>query len=514
MLREPEIARFDAFDQEIFAVLVPPEHYLRRAAGTIDFEAFRPTLAAPYCPNLGCPAEDPVRMLKLTFLQYHDNLSDRQVIERARTDLAYRWFLGLGRHGALPDPSSLSYFRGRLGVAGHRTIFDRMVAQARAAGLVKDRLRLKDATHVIADVAIPSTLALVAQMRDRLLEAAAPFDAVRVEGEHARAEMLHAELAQRSDEARLAARVTHLREILAWVDLLERAADADEPCGQKLDAARRLAHKILADQDDPAAGDRTRSVADPDARRSKHHEWFDGYLVDVMMDADSEIITAVNVLPGNGDEAADAVELVRHEETAQANDIAQLSIDGAGFNGKVLRELEDPAGLAVDVITPPKSEPPSALFTPADFREDPQRRVLTCPAEHTSRYRQRDEAKHTTLYRFARATCEACPLAARCIKQAPTGPFGRTVRKTDYEAEYQRARAKATTPEYAAVRTEHPKIERKLSELVRRHGARRARYRGRLKVLCQQLMTATVTNLKRMVQLLSAPSVAPAGSCR
>ena len=56
------------------------------------------------------------------------------------------------------------------------------------------------------------------------------------------------------------------------------------------------------------------------------------------------------------------------------------------------------------------------------------------------------------------------------------------------------------------MRAEHPKIERKLSELVRRHGARRARYRGLVKVLCQELMSALVTNVKRMVKLVSVPS--------
>ena len=55
---------------------------------------------------------------------------------------------------------------------------------------------------------------------------------------------------------------------------------------------------------------------------------------------------------------------------------------------------------------------------------------------------------------------------------------GRTVIKNEYEEQYQRMRAKARTSEYAAVHSEHPKIERKLSELVRRHGARRTRYRG------------------------------------
>lgn len=106
-------------------------------------------------------------------------------------------------------------------------------------------------------------------------------------------------------------------------------------------------------------------------------------------------------------------------------------------------------------------------------------------------------------YRFAESQCVECPCRDRCI--AKTARSGRTVIKNQYEPQYRQMRAKAETDEYAAVRGEHPKIERKLSELVRRHGARRTRYRGLAKVLCGHLMTATVVNIKRIVNMLHAP---------
>ena len=83
----------------------------------------------------------------------------------------------------------------------------------------------------------------------------------------------------------------------------------------------------------------------------------------------------------------------------------------------------------------------------------------------------------------------------------PPKKTGRTVRKSDYEKEYQSTREKAKTPEYKAIKKEHPKIERKLSELVNCHGARRARYWGLAKVLCQQLWIAFTVNVKRIIKL-------------
>jgi IS5 family transposase len=498
------------FDRQLFSALVPRDHDLRRALELIPWDDFQTTLAMYYCPDEGRPAAPPVLMLKLEYLRYQFGLSDRQVMKRAETDAAFRCFLQINCREPLPDPSLLSHFRGRLGEAGFRQVFNRVVALAREQGLVKDRLRLKDATHVIANIAVPSTLVLLAQARNKLLAAAEPFDPPRVAGERVNVGLIQERTAGQTDEQRLVARVTHLREIVLWVDALSPPEDAaSNRRWQQLVEQRELAHKILADREHPKAGDRTVSTVDPDARCGKHGDWYDGYLLDVLVDADSEIITQIQVLPANGDEAADAAKLVRQEEVCQGNQIEQLSMDGIGFNGRVLRQLEDPEGLALDVYVPPHPETASEVFGPENFVEDSQRRVVTCPAGQTSRYREREERHHATIYRFHWRTCQSCPLQTQCMKDPPK-KWGRSVRKNDYEAEYQRARAKAQTPQYAAVRSEHAKVERKLGELMNRHGGRHARYRGRCKVQVQELMACTAMNIKRMICSLLAPAATSA----
>lgn len=501
--------RLSEFDEQVFRMLVPRDHYLRRALECIPWDDFYDVLAPYYTPDEGRPAESPVLMLKVEYLRYQYNLSDRQVVERAETDLAFRYFLQIGAKRHLPDPSLLPKFRGRLGRDGFRSIFRQLIQTGREYGLVKDRLRVKDASHVIADIAVPTTLSLVAQIRDKLLTAAEPFDPLRVEGERVSIEQLRDRTTGQNNEQRLVARVTHLREILAWVDELSPPEPAEQNrAWQALVEQRQLAHQILADQEDPKKGDRTLSIVDPDARRGKHGQWYDGYVVDILADADSELITEINVLPAGGDEAVDAVQLVRQEEEAQGNDIEALSMDGAGFNGPMLRELEDPDGLAVNTFAPPKKSPSRATFTPDDFVEDAERCRVTCPAGETSRYRQRDFSGRAWMHRFAQATCLGCPLLSRCLPRPPGGRYGRTVCKNDYEVEYRRARAKAKTAEYEAVRKEHPKIERKLGEMLNRHGGRRAHYRGFDKVLIQELMAGLATNVKRIVRLLCAPTTA------
>jgi IS5 family transposase len=507
MLCDPAPPRLSKFDQLVYRVVVPPDHYLRNALQVVPWDDFHDLLAPFYSPDMGRPAEPPVLMLKLEYLRYHHNLSDAGVITRTETDLAFRYFLQIPIRWRLPDPSSLCIFRGRLGTKGFRKVFDQVVGVAREHGIVKDRLRIKDATHVIGNMAVPTALALVAQIRDKLLAAAEPFVPLLVEGEQVNLEMLREATQSHKPAERLASRLAQLREMLVWADDVTPPDDAEtNRAWQTFLTQRDLAHKILDDQEHPEAGDRTLSTTEPDARRAKHGEWFDGYLTDILIDPDSEIITQINVLPGNGEEAADAPDLIRQEEAAHGNDVAALSIDGVGFNGQVLRELEDPEGLNVDTYVPPAKEPETELFTPKDFEEDAEQGVVTCPAGQTSKCRQRDNKKHSTLYRFDAEVCRACVSKAHCLKGTPGKTFGRTVRKTDYQVEYQRARDKATTAEYAAVRREHLKVERKLGEVMNRHGGRRARYRGRWKVLIQELMACTATNVKRLVRLVCAPN--------
>ena len=209
MLRKEYHWELTDTDRLVFGKLVPSDHYLRKVKELIDFEAFREHLRDAYSDR-GRPAEDPVLMLKLEFLEFYYDLSDREVIAEARVNVAFRYFLDIPLDKPLPVPSLLSQFRARLGEERHQRIFDEVVRQAREQGLVRDRLRLKDATHVIADVAIPSTIVLVAQVRQRLLAALKPYAPERVAKEEGEAATIREATASLKDKERLVQRVAHL----------------------------------------------------------------------------------------------------------------------------------------------------------------------------------------------------------------------------------------------------------------------------------------------------------------
>jgi IS5 family transposase len=461
---------------------------------------------------------DPVLLLKLEFLEYQYDLSDAEVLKQSQVNMAFRLFLDLGLESELPDPSSLSYFRARLGAQAHAEIFQGLLTQARQHGLVKDRVRLKDSTHVLANIAVPTTLMLVAQARDQLLEAARSYAPQRVAEEEAEVQRLRTATSDLPDTERLALRVAHLGRLVAWVEPLlptvESAAVVGDLRVQPLREALALAHKVLHDRDDPKAPDKVVSVHDPEARKGWHHQWFAGYLLDVTMDADSELITAINVLPAGADEGADATRLIQQEEQAQGNDIETLSIDGAGYRGELLNQWTDPHGLNLEVIVPPSEVAPTAGFLPEAFTLDPTQTELTCPAGQTTSSRSRNEKDTGWKYRFSASQCGGCPLREKCLAKPETTKGGRTVIKNDHEAAYRAAQEKAQTVRYREIRRQHGRIERKLAELVRWHGARRARYRGTAKVLIQGVLTCFAVNIKRMMKLIKAPARPTVGTVR
>ena len=516
MLKSAYDIELTPFDLLVFETFVPADHYLRQLKAAIDFTTLRALVADCYSPNHGRGAIDPVCLLKLSLLQFHYDLSDEGVIRQAQVNVAFRFFLDWSAQTPLLEPSLLSPFRTRLSADRFAKVFNEILRQARAAGLVKDRLRLKDATHLIANIAVPSTIRLVAQTREQLLAAAEAFAPTEVAGHRQAALEIRQATADLKDEARLLARVTQLRTLIewgaSWQERLEQgAAPVPAAIRQAFVAALVIARKVLGDRE-PNAQDKLVSLTDTEARRGWHGDYYDGYLLDVSLDADSGLICALDVLPANADEAADAKNLIESEEAAHGNNIESLSIDSIGYNGPALKALSDEAnGPQLAVFVPPKPDWSATpdLYQPADFSLNQEGDELTCPNGKTTRTRYRDDKDHGWVFHFRASLCSHCPLRAQCVKA--NNQTGRKVTKNDFQAQYQAAKQRATTDEFKQIRKAHPAIERKLNELVRWHDGRRVRYRGRLRVRAQYLLLAVVVNCKRIVRLLApALTVQPA----
>jgi len=151
------------YSGDVYHALIPEDHFLRQVDKAIDFSFANEECRSLYCPDNGRPTTNyPEKMLRAEFLQYHYNLSDREMQERATYDLTFRWFLGLGSMDEPFEFTALCEFRKRLGPEMHKRLFDRVLDRLKEVGLVTEKeTQSTDATDVAAKVARLGTAGLV-----------------------------------------------------------------------------------------------------------------------------------------------------------------------------------------------------------------------------------------------------------------------------------------------------------------------------------------------------------------
>ena len=109
-------------------------------------------------------------MFRSSIVQYLNDYSDREMEHAARYDIVVKWFIGLSIEDWSYDHSALGDFRDRLGEKRWKRLFFLILNQIEEAGFAKGT-QYVDATHVIANIAIPGTIGLIRQgIRDVMHE--------------------------------------------------------------------------------------------------------------------------------------------------------------------------------------------------------------------------------------------------------------------------------------------------------------------------------------------------------
>jgi len=143
--------------------LIPEDSFYRKfreiVAPLIDDSMFE----LMYCMDNGRPPISPSLLAMACILQFYRNLSDREMERACMYDIEVKFALGLRLDERPFDHSSLGDFRKRLLENGkEKEIFDKILGELVSKGLVKkDEIQRIDATHVIADIAIPNVVTLI-----------------------------------------------------------------------------------------------------------------------------------------------------------------------------------------------------------------------------------------------------------------------------------------------------------------------------------------------------------------
>lgn len=145
--------------RDVYRGCIDEQHFLAQLAHTFDWHEF----AAPLHDlgendHGGRPRYPAVLMLKMLFVAFLFNHSDRDTEFAATNNLLVKYFLGLPINEKAPDHSSLCRFREAVllkkGAAFFNDLFRSLIRSAKERGIVAGVVHALDATHTFANVAV------------------------------------------------------------------------------------------------------------------------------------------------------------------------------------------------------------------------------------------------------------------------------------------------------------------------------------------------------------------------
>lgn len=127
--------------------IVEKKHPLRKIKKLISFKSM--VYRINDCvSDFGRPGYGLEIALKSLFLQFYYDLSDRQLEERIRYDIAIRWFLDLEISSPTPDHSYFGRMRKQIGTRRIGKIFKIINDKARAVGVISGVFSFADASKI------------------------------------------------------------------------------------------------------------------------------------------------------------------------------------------------------------------------------------------------------------------------------------------------------------------------------------------------------------------------------
>jgi hypothetical protein len=492
-------------------------------------------------------------------LQRLEGLSDREAVERFGFDLRWKYAAG-GLDYDYPGfvHTVLVDMRARLRRSEQpNRIFERSLEVAKEAGLV-GRKRVLDSTPLYDAVATQDTVTLIRSALRGLLRVAEQKLTDEVRQVLRRDDDYVGAGKPTCDWDDAVARETLLDALVRDAHAALLVLDGRGLTPEVKAAAALLATVVGQDIEQTETGlfriarrvapDRVISTVDAEARHGHKTEArsFDGYKGHIAIDPDSEIVTATEVTPANaGDasavgallaealpalgEGANSVPVAEHSESSaqtkaadpssepgpatEAAGSGSVSSDSASASGaspvgqppievfgdtaygtgETLARLQ---GQAIPNLKVQRPVAPNGIFSKDRFQVDLVNCTVTCPAGQRATIRPRKDGGGIVSFG---SKCAACPLRSQCT----TAAEGRNINIHPHESllgpERERQKSEVWKRQYRATR---PKVERKLAHLMRRrHGGRRARVRGRLRVSQDFSLLAAATNLARLAVL-------------
>lgn len=498
-VQKPKQTTF-VYGPDVYDKLILKNHLLYKINENVDFSFINETCEKLYCSNKGRPVTNtPEMMLRSAVVQYLYDYSDRQMEYESQVNIMVKWFIGLNLEENAYDHSALGYFRDKLGNDKWNEVFYQILKQIQNAGFSKGDTQYIDATHVVANVAIPGTIGILRQGITEVLKSLKKAD-----------HRLYKELggkkqAQRKEKVHdmdLNEKEGRLIEIVNETKLvIQKTENLDESVKEKVEILKRIVGENIQEDEENIRRrkgqikDRIVNPVDPDARHGAKSDKkkFVGYKVNSTMSEDG-FITNINATRGNRYDGDSLLPLI-DKGLSNGQMIGKVVADGAyGSAANRFGMLKKDAVLIAPVS---KDANTSGDYYPqSKFIIDES--GVTCPAGHRTMISYHDKKKDTHLYHFKKSDCCECSLRTKCTKMDH-----RTITVSRHYPILEEAKRYSKSQDFKDDMKMRAHIEPKQGEMKRFHGLKRAKFWGREKINIQAMLTGIAVNLKRFIKMSS-----------
>jgi len=484
------------YGPEIYEKLVPKDHILYKINELVDFSFINEECRDLYSENMGRPVTNtPEMMFRSAIVQSLNNYSDREMESAARFHIVIKWFLGLNFDDSSYDHSALGRFRDLMGEERWKNIFFNLLRQIENAGYIKGKDYV-DATHVIANIAIPGTIDLLRQGIKDAMKAIQEIDPDLYEelgGEKTvNDDKKVYKLSPEEKESKLVELVIKAKEIN------QKSESIEGKVGEKTKQLKRILNENIEENENKIvkkrekSKDRLVSVVDKDARHGakSDEKKFTGYKVNSVMSEDG-FIKNINATPGNSYDGDVLIPLIDEmvDQGFSTNEVVGDTAYGEVDNRKKLLLK------GISVTAPFKKESnKNGLFPQSKFSIE--KNAVVCPAGCRTMIWNHNKKTEKITFFFKKKDCRNCKLKQKC-----TVKENRTITISEHYELLKKAKEYNRTDDFKEDMKQRAHIEPKQGEMKRYHGMQRAKYWGLPKMNIQAIISAIVVNVKRFVTL-------------
>lgn len=480
--------KFDfSYSDDIYERIVPKDNFWRVLKCSSDFSEAIKSISACYSSTMGRTAINPEILLRLLIVKEYYEWSDNDTIEECRVNIALRYYVGVPLDAEMPDKATLGHFRRNRAnqTDAAEKLLKSSVQAAVEAGMIKvdDRGRkiikaVSDATH--SDAYGPRWFAndILPRRCNDLIDAVIKSKLIEWD------ENIDVPEGMTSNEA------IHFAE-----ELLE-ALEVMFPHYAQIPAVAHIASRMKEEITEFKDHSYT-SCVDREARvghKSRQHSFF-GYKSHILCDADSGIVIANSVTPGNGSDTTEGEKLAKDICERPDIKVEQFLGDGA-YSSQTMLELAEKNKF--ELIATPNSTLGTCKAFDHGFIYEKDSDSLLCPAGNLSirsSIRKDKRYNNTRVFHFDKATCNKCPLKDTCYVAQKKTTQAEIVLITDLQKELLK---KQKTPEFKEKFKKRSTIERINGDIKRNQSMRKAQAPGLANMTLQSTIALYTYNMRKI----------------